>query len=117
MQVDPVNPKLKPPGTKHLKVKCNTLLSTFAFKFDSRRYNKVLKMEIRARFAGLEKLGATMEARAGEGDKQLAAGRVEAAQATRSVEVGPGGICRHYFRHNRQIGYKRIIGHNSSIIG
>ena len=38
MQVDPIKPKLNPPGTKRLKLKCDVLLSTFAFKFNSRRY-------------------------------------------------------------------------------
>ena len=41
MQVDPITPKLKPPGTKHLKLKCDILLSDFAFKFNLRRYSKV----------------------------------------------------------------------------
>jgi hypothetical protein len=29
---------LKPPGPKHLKLKCDLLLSTFAFNLNSRRY-------------------------------------------------------------------------------
>ena len=37
MQVDPIKPKLKPPGTRHLKLNCSMLLSTFAFKFNLRR--------------------------------------------------------------------------------
>ena len=32
--------KLKPPGTKRLKLKCDTLLSTSAFKSNLRRYTK-----------------------------------------------------------------------------
>ena len=39
MQVDPIKPQLKPPGTKRLKLKCDILLSTFAFRF-LRRYTK-----------------------------------------------------------------------------
>jgi len=39
VQVDPMNPKLKPPGTKRLKPKCDGKLSTSAFKFNSRRYD------------------------------------------------------------------------------
>ena len=31
VQVDPITPMLKPPGAKHLKVKCEILLPTFAF--------------------------------------------------------------------------------------
>jgi len=37
VQVDPIEPMLKPPGTKHLKLKCDELLSSFAFKFNLRR--------------------------------------------------------------------------------
>jgi len=33
-----MNSKLKPTKTKRLKVKCDTLLSTSAFKFNLRRY-------------------------------------------------------------------------------
>jgi len=35
-----MNPKLKPPGTKRLELKCDILLSNFGFKFNLRRYNK-----------------------------------------------------------------------------
>jgi hypothetical protein len=38
VQVDPIKPKLKPPGTKLLKPKCDILLSISAFKFSLRRY-------------------------------------------------------------------------------
>ena len=38
VQVDPIKPKLKPPGTKRLKVQCDILLSTSAFHFNLRRY-------------------------------------------------------------------------------
>jgi len=37
--VDPIKPKLKPPGTKRLKLKCDILLSNSGFKFKLRRYN------------------------------------------------------------------------------
>jgi len=33
-----MKPKLKPPGTSSLKLKCDVMLSTSAFKFDLRRY-------------------------------------------------------------------------------
>jgi hypothetical protein len=39
VQVDPIKPKLKPPGTKRLKLNCDILLSTSALKFNLRRYN------------------------------------------------------------------------------
>jgi hypothetical protein len=38
VQVDPIKPTLKPPGSKSLKVKCDVLLSNAAFKFNLRRY-------------------------------------------------------------------------------
>jgi len=37
VQVDPIKPMLKPPETKHLKLQCDELLSSFAFKFKLRR--------------------------------------------------------------------------------
>ena len=40
VQLDPIKPKLKPPGTKHSKLKCDDLVSNFAFNFGLRRYNK-----------------------------------------------------------------------------
>jgi hypothetical protein len=40
VQVDPIKPTLKAPGTKRLKLKCDLLLSNFAFKFNLRRYTK-----------------------------------------------------------------------------
>ena len=42
MQVDPMKPKLKPPGNKQLKLKCDVPLSNFAFKFNLRRYNQAV---------------------------------------------------------------------------
>jgi len=41
VQVDPIIPRLKPPGTKRLKLNCDMLLLTSAFKFDLRRYTEV----------------------------------------------------------------------------
>jgi hypothetical protein len=38
LQVDPIRPKLKPPGIKRLKLDCELLLSTSAFEFKLRRY-------------------------------------------------------------------------------
>jgi len=38
-QLNPMKPKLKPPETKPLKLKCDILLSTSAFTFNLRRYS------------------------------------------------------------------------------
>jgi hypothetical protein len=40
VQVDPIKPTLKAPGTKRLKLEYDELLSMFGFKFDLRRYTK-----------------------------------------------------------------------------
>ena len=40
MQVDPIKPTLKAPGTKRLKLKYDKMLSNIAFKFNLRRYTK-----------------------------------------------------------------------------
>jgi len=39
VQVDPIKPMLKAPGTKRLKLNGNELHSNFAFKFNMRRYS------------------------------------------------------------------------------
>jgi hypothetical protein len=39
VQVDPIKPMLKPPGTQLLKLNCDVLLSTSALKFYLRRYS------------------------------------------------------------------------------
>ena len=46
MQVDPIKPKLKPPGTKRLKLKNDEPLSNFALKFNLRRYSKANDDEV-----------------------------------------------------------------------
>jgi hypothetical protein len=42
VQVDPIKPTLKAPGTKRLKLDYDEPLSEFAFKFNLRRYNTVV---------------------------------------------------------------------------
>jgi hypothetical protein len=42
--LDPMRHKLKPPGTKRLKLKCHMLLPTSAFKFNLRRYGEASDM-------------------------------------------------------------------------
>jgi hypothetical protein len=41
VQVDPIIPTVKPPGTNRLKPKCDEPLSDFAFNFKLHRYNEV----------------------------------------------------------------------------
>ena len=41
VQVDPIKPKLNPPGTERLKLNCGVLLSASAFKLNLRRYTMV----------------------------------------------------------------------------
>jgi hypothetical protein len=47
-----MKPTLKAPGSKRLKLKCDNPLSSFAFKFDLRRYNEALEEVMRAVEAG-----------------------------------------------------------------
>jgi len=39
LQVDPIKPTLKAPGTKRFRLSCNKLLSNVVFKFNLRRYS------------------------------------------------------------------------------
>jgi hypothetical protein len=41
VQVAPIKPTLKAPGTKRLKLKCDEPLSNFVFNFNLRRYSWV----------------------------------------------------------------------------
>ena len=50
MQVDPIKPTLKPPGTKRFKLKYDVPLSFFAFKCNSCRYNQVAMTKARTEF-------------------------------------------------------------------
>ena len=57
MQVDPIKPTMKAPGTKHLKLKYDTLLLIslkFAFNFNLRHY---IEEEHRLFLLGLAKFG------------------------------------------------------------
>ena len=47
MQVDPIKPTLKAPGTKHLKLEYDELPSTVAFKLNLRRYTKERHLDLR----------------------------------------------------------------------
>jgi len=40
VQLDPIKPALKVPGTKHLTLEYGKLLSNFGFKFNLRRYTE-----------------------------------------------------------------------------
>jgi hypothetical protein len=51
MQVKPIISKLKPPGTKRLRLKYEVLLSGFAFNFNLRRYSEEQCGELRMRGA------------------------------------------------------------------
>jgi hypothetical protein len=44
-----MKPKLKPPGTKRLKVEYDGLLSNFAFNFNFRHYSKGAIRALKAR--------------------------------------------------------------------
>ena len=46
MQLDSIKPTLKAPGTEHLKLECDELLSRFASKINLRRYTVGVKGEL-----------------------------------------------------------------------
>jgi len=48
VQVDPIQPKSKPPGTKRLKLEYDGLLSNFGFKGNLRRYTVELLSRVNA---------------------------------------------------------------------
>jgi len=58
VQVDPIKPTLRSPGTKRLKLKCDEPPSNFAFNINMRRYN-----EAQARAAAYEVNGRNFESR------------------------------------------------------
>jgi hypothetical protein len=49
VQVDPIKPKLKPPGTTPLKLQYDEPLSSFAFEFNLRRCTKAKKAKEKER--------------------------------------------------------------------
>jgi hypothetical protein len=48
VQVDPIKPKLKAPGSKRLKLKNYDLLSNIAFKCKLRRYTKSMRVPLQS---------------------------------------------------------------------
>ena len=96
MQIDPVKPKLKPPGTKRLKLKYDEPLSKFAFKFNLRRYIKasIAIPDLQKEFAGT---GPSLATAAG-GDVRPPAGvyargayTIATALEISTAAVGAGG--------------------------
>jgi len=135
--VDPVNPKLTPPRSRRLKLRCVVPLSEFAFKFNLRRYIEVShgaatlglstrQFLARLRDAGLGSLpGTAAEVLDDAVRAELCPDKLTAAEWLDVVAdahaVGPPGICRHYMWHNRQIEIPRhmpgILGNFEGILG
>jgi len=95
VQVNPIKPTSKPPGTKRLKLKYDKVPSSFAYKFNSRHYTVVVSA-----WVGL--LAATAwfhQERAGECcDELRAAAGCAAGPAYRTAATGEcggfqGGSC------------------------
>jgi len=64
VQVDPITPSLKAPGTKRLKLQFDGPRSNFAFKFNSRRYSQAAVGDA-ARRRGVPPRHAERQSRAG----------------------------------------------------
>jgi hypothetical protein len=58
VQVDPIKPTLKAPGTKRLKLKGDDLLSSFGFKFNLCRYTWAVTKLVRMHPDIVSKAGA-----------------------------------------------------------
>jgi hypothetical protein len=58
VQVDPIKPKSKPPGTKRLKLQCDILPSTTALKSNLHHYTKELPETLDETLAMLERMAA-----------------------------------------------------------
>ena len=94
VQVDPLKPMLKPPGTKRLKLNYDILLSTSAFKFNLRCYTMATEAAKREAAAAAEaatwELAAVTDAAAWE----LAAAKEAAGRAEAAAEAAVVGWCR-----------------------
>ena len=73
VQVDPIKPTLKAPGSERLKLNCDELLSSFAFKLKLRHYNWEGEQAAAA--------AATMMMLTGEGEGELEPAAAAAAEA------------------------------------
>jgi hypothetical protein len=92
MQVDPIKHTLNAPGTTRLKVKCDELVSSFAFKFKLRRYTEAAKM------------ASTVARESKERAQQVEANRQRLART--AAEAGPGHSSP--FQLNRSISVYRF---------
>ena len=108
VQVEPMKPKLKPPGTKRLKLEYAGLLSNFGFKFNLRRYttgpvtvtsstnrSPILTAEEEDRWkTGLPFDAVTFFVMIGGMIViTLAGGRRAVVKAIKVMKVGPAGYC------------------------
>ena len=103
VQVESMKLMLKAPGTPCLNLKYDKLLSNVAVNFNLHRYSKGL---VAAYAPVVVALCGHPAVAAGHplvrGAALAALSRLMAIDAA-FCEVGPAGICRHYFWHNRQI--------------
>jgi len=62
VQVDPVKPKAKAPGSKRLKLKCDKLLSSFAFNFNLRCFSTDVDDILHAHIGGMDAMARGLKA-------------------------------------------------------
>jgi hypothetical protein len=65
VQVDPIKPKLKPPGSKRLIRKCDEPLSMFAFSFNLRCFIQELRGIVGDDYTRIGKMSIIEEGEAG----------------------------------------------------
>ena len=90
-----MKPMLKPPGTKHLKLKCDILLSTFAFKFNLRHYTEVAR--VAPKMSGLD-LAKTLSGLGSLAEKDMLVNREVFAEVSARVDEWAGGFSEDELR-------------------
>ena len=95
VQVDPIKPKLKPPGTKRLKLKSDDSLSSFGFNFNLRRYTMGY---IQTPGYADESHSATRSLGSNNAT-QLAGQFIAMGALNDDTPVGPARHCRQRHRH------------------
>ena len=99
MQVDPMKPTLKAPGSQRLKLIRDRLVSSLAFKSNLRRYTKDMNLKLRRVFNKMQRqqlAGAFARWAEVLGENKTSANlmhRVMRRMENRCLAVGPGLYC------------------------
>jgi len=89
VQLEPMKPTLKPPGSERMKVRCDDVLSNFALTFQLRLYNAVRNVHVKP----ASRSGRLSGGRAGS----PAAARKSPPPPAAPAEVRPARCCSPHF--------------------